>query len=474
MDYLLNYLTQSGFNASNPWTVFWFIFVHGGFIFVLWALVISILRYILFKRQMKFAINLKWTLLAIDVPKDNQQSPKAVEQIFSQLSGILSKGNLIDKWIKGYIQPCFSLELVSIEGYIQYIIRTPTMFRDVLEAAIYAQYPAAQITEIEDYSTEFTPENFKEKGYTIWGAQFGFVNEEVYPIRTYPLFEYPIAKTPEQTGIVDPMAALLEYFSRMGKGEQAWFQIVIKPVPDNWKDKSSKEVAKILGKAVEKKKTQVDKIMDMPSNMATRLGNVVFGEIGALEQKKEKMEFPSKMLYLSPGERETVEFLDRKASKTGFKCKIRYVYLAKKEIFRKQKATSGVVGALRQFSLLNSNAFKPLKRAYTSVDYWRVKHRLYKLQKKILRNYKFRTIWGGVGDGIILNTEELASLYHFPYKGTMAPSVKKAEAKRAEAPFALPVESAEEAAEKIQASKNGKKVRGEVKVQAEPPVNLPT
>jgi len=41
--------------------------------------------------------------------------------------------------------------------------------------------------------------------------------------------------------------------------------------------------------------------------------------------------------------------------------------------------------------------------------------------------------------GSILNTEELASLWHFPILTVKAPLVKKTEAKKAEPPMSLPI-----------------------------------
>ena len=69
---------------------------------------------------------------SIDVPKDNEQSPKAVEQIFNQIWGYKSGANFVEKWWKGMFLPTMSLELVSIGGYIQYIIRAPSIFKDLV------------------------------------------------------------------------------------------------------------------------------------------------------------------------------------------------------------------------------------------------------------------------------------------------------------------------------------------------------
>lgn len=462
MDFLLNFLSNAGLNASNPAGVLWWLFTHGGFIFVIWVILKGLSEIWLDWRNNVFASNLKWTYLAIDVPKDNEQSPKAVEQIFNQVWGAAKAPNFQEKWWKGYFQPNFSFELVSVEGYIQYIIRTPTMFCDLVEAAVYAQYPEAQIAEIEDYTKDFTPDNFRGKDYDFWGGQIGLVNDEVYPIRTYPLFEHSIAQV-----IVDPMAAMLEIFSRLGKGEQGWLQINIIPVSDKWKEKSDNEVKKLLGKKVETKKTAIDKALDVPSAAATKMGDIVFGPIGAL--KEEEKEEPWRMLAMSPGERAQVEGVERKSEKIGFKTKIRYIYWGQRGSFSKTRGVSGVIGALRQFSLLNSNGFAPVAGTTTKsnnmIDKLR-DSRIYKIQRRILKNYKLRSQTGGKKEqGDILNVEELASIYHFPFITTVTPTLKRAEAKRAEAPFTLPIEEA--------GSKEKSAVVEDKGMKAGPPENLP-
>jgi len=462
MDFLLNFLSNAGLNASNPAGVLWWFFTRGGFIFVIWVILKGLSEIWLNWRNDVFASKSKWSYLAIDVPKDNEQSPKAVEQIFNQIWGAMKGPNFQEKWWKGYFQPNFSLELVSIEGYIQYIIRTPTMFCDLVEAAVYAQYPEAQIAEIEDYAEDFTPDNFRDKDYTLWGAQIGLLNDEVYPIRTYPLFEHSISQV-----IVDPMAAMLEIFSRLGKGEQGWLQINIIPVGDKWKEKSDNEVKKLLGKKVETKKTAIDKALDVPSSAATKMGDVFFGPIGSL--KEEEKEEPWKMLAMSPGERAQVEGIERKSEKIGFKAKIRYIYWGQRGSFSKTRGVSGVIGALRQFALLNSNGFVPVKGTTTKSDNLIDKfkdRRIYKIQRKILRNYKLRSQTGGKkNDGHVLNVEELASIYHFPFITTVTPTLKRAEAKRAEAPFTLPIEE--------KASEEAEKKVVQVERKIAPPENLP-
>jgi len=477
MEMLLDFLNQLGLGAgTGPFSDFWAVFKNGGFIFIIYVIVEGFAEVWKNNRQAIFASKTKWVFLAIDVPRDNEQSPKAVEQIFNHIWGIIKSPIFKEKWWDGYFQVGYSLELVSIEGYIQYIIRSTDKNRNIVEAAVYAQYPTAQITEIEDYTKDFKPDNFKEKGYDLWGAQLQELREDFYPIRTYPLFEHPVAKT-----IVDPMAALLEIFSRLGPGEQAWLQIAIRPVHDDtWQKNSAAAVKKILGTPTEAKKTSmIDQMIDLPGQAITNLADN-FLISAKTEKKEQKLEVPSKMLYLSPGERQAVEAIETKALKTGFQTKIRYIYIAKKENMNKATGISGFFGAYKQFGWLNG--FKPHNQASTIANYWFKGRRLLKKQKRILKQYKSRSLWSGVNaerGRFVLNIEELASLYHFPYKGVGPAAVKTVGAKRAEAPYILPVETfADKEKEEARVSKHNANM---LKANSEtnhfdveiPPDNLP-
>ena len=96
--------------------------------------------------------NITTVFLAIDVPKRNEQSIQAMENFFDHLQGAHGTFNAWEKYIDRCISAFFFLELVSIEGNIQFLIRTPNSWRNFVEAAVYVKYPDAEITEVEDYT----------------------------------------------------------------------------------------------------------------------------------------------------------------------------------------------------------------------------------------------------------------------------------------------------------------------------------
>lgn len=389
-------------------------------------------------RQNKYRKSIDYVLLAIDIPRDNEQSPKAVESIFSTLSGAYHGPNLKEKYIDGEVLPPFSLEIVSLEGYIQFLIRTPARFRDMVEAAVYAQYPDAEITEVVDY-VDGVPSQFPSETHNLWGAEFTLAMDDAYPLRTYQYFEHSLSQE-----FKDPMSALLETFSRFGKGEQAWLQIVITPTSQSWKERGARLVKKLIGEKAQSTPTFVEVITNPLLDFFRWLADVIVGK-GEATNTKEKQDLINKMQYLTPGEQQVVSAIQFKLAKIGFAAKMRYIYVAEKTVFNKAKGISSVLGALSQFNSLDLNSLVPSRKAKTKADYVRVEKRLAKKQNSVLRAYKERIGDARVGDPpFILNIEELATLYHFPVMQVKAPLVKKIEAKRAEPPVSLPLKSEEE------------------------------
>ncbi|MEK7160759.1 MAG: hypothetical protein AAB724_01900, partial [Patescibacteria group bacterium] len=95
---------------------------------------------------------LDWMILEVKPPREVENSPKNMEQIFAGLWGVFGTvGNKYEKYIKGMMQDYFSFEIVGINGTIHFYLRTLRKYRNVVEAQVYSQYPQAEIKEAEDY-----------------------------------------------------------------------------------------------------------------------------------------------------------------------------------------------------------------------------------------------------------------------------------------------------------------------------------
>ena len=415
----------------------WYIFSHGGWILFAYLFITQGYEIWLMQKQNKWFDTNKFTLLAVDIPKDHEQTPKAVEGLFSTISGAHANINKVDEYIKGQFQLSFSFEIVSIDGYVQFLIRTPSQHRDVVESAIYSQYPDAEITEVEDYTT-WAPTKYPDDNYNVWGTEIVLVKPDALPIRTYPAFEDKVSGEYK-----DPLAAVLETMSKIHIGEQVWLQIMVRPTGVDWLKDSEKMVYKIAGKKqAPKPASKSNQAVDFLMNSLDNVGEFIY-PLWKESKEKKKEDMPSMMLHLTPGEKSGIEAIENKASKIGFDCKIRLVYLAPKEDFAPPRVISSVFGALKQFSTLDLNSFKPDAKTKTSTNYWFTKYRNNRRREKIVKACKGRS--GAVGyKTFILNIEELASLWHFPGMEVRTPLLHRTEVKKSEAPSSLPISNLSE------------------------------
>jgi hypothetical protein len=403
------------------------IFLDGGWIPVLLVLLQGLWLLWVQSRQEKFAATLSYCVLAIDIPRNNEQTPKAAEQIFTHLSGAYSGLDSFEKYWKGKFNPSFSFELVSVGGYVQYLVHCPKKFRDLVESSIYAQYPEAEISEVPDYVDQ-VPRRFPDPEWDCFGTEFVLKKPSAYPIRTFTEFE---DKAAEEMIFKDPMSAILEVMSGLKRGEQMWLQFRVTPVDEAWQKKGEEVVDKIMGKKKVAPKGFVDHLIDIPMAVVHELMH------GGEEAPKEKKPDQPKIASLSPGERKVLEKIQEKLAKVGFMVKIRVVYVGRRDVFNKGRM-SQLKGAMSQFNAVNMNAFKGYGPVTPKGDYFWQRWSENEKKTKIIRNYRNRS--GKGATPFALNIEELATLYHFPMLSVKAPLVKKTEAKRAEPPSSLPAE----------------------------------
>jgi len=394
-------------------------------------------------RQNKYTAKWKWVLLAVDISTEFVQTHKAVEQVFAQLSGALTGANIGQKFWLGKKQKWFSLEIISIEGYIQFLIRTEVEFRDLVEAAIYAQYPEAEITEVEDYAKNI-PTVYPNPTHDVFGIEFKLGQPEAYPIRTYTEFEYAISKDVTQS---DPIAAVLESFTRIGTGENLWFQIIIEPINNKWKEKGIELVKDLIAN---KPKSSSNSIFSLLASPLFALGRDVLNlwnwDFTPIEATKEEEKPAGRVSDLTPGMRGVIEAIEEKISKIGFKSKARVLYAARKESYNPSRCLDGFVGALNQFHTLNRNAIIPY--ADTMTHYAFKEMRLGWLKTKFVSVFKKRKA-KAFNNPYVFNIEELATLWHFPLPFVKTPLLQHTTAKRAEPPLNLPIESLERQLSKI-------------------------
>lgn len=414
--------------------------IWGGFLAYWWLVVPPALFFIfaelwLVYVQMRFIRNIEWKTLEISVPKEILKTPKAMEQVFAGLAAIQKGANFVEKWWEGKVQPWVSFEIAGGQGAFRLFAHIPEAYKNLVEAQIFAQYPEAEIREVDDYTLN-APEQIPSRDYSLWGTELVFEKDPAYPLRMY--FEFEEAQEEKR---LDPIATFAEAVTHLGSGEGLWIQFLLKPASKTWKEKGQELVNKLIGKKTPKKPLSffqfiVAFVGDFVTGFVHAALNIEPPEATAEAPKKE--EGPeTKMSSLSPGEKTVVEAVEKKLAKFGFSCGIRFVYWGRRDAFTMANVSS-VLSYFRQFNTLNMNALKPNKRVTPSIDYFFKARREFLRKMALWQNYKMRAF--PLRDAPVLNTEELATLYHFPTMFVEAPTVYRIESKKGGAPPTLPIE----------------------------------
>lgn len=422
----------------HPYVVMWRLLLIGGWLPFVLALTWGLKETWLYWRQVRWAGTLKYIVLAVDVPRENDQSLLAMESFLSLLSGTKRNITKWEEWWHGMFQIKHSLEIVSIDGYIQYILRVEERYRQNVESGIYAHFPDAEVTEVEDYAKDLPAEFPNEEGWSIWGTEYELIdNPDFYPIKTWMDFEHQFG----DRYFVDPIAQFLEMLASLQRGEQFWLQFVITPSPPGWQKKAMGEVNKLIERNLPKDK---DKTLEVVEKIFAPLHGVsreILGQelIGLAEGKKdEENRWPTMMQHMTEGEKNQVKAIEMKMSKPAFQTRIRAIYWAKDEVFNIQRFVTHFHGYFKHFAS-DLNALSRNTRTKTSTDYFMTRYRTKIRKRKIVENYKSRENTAGA-NGSVFNIEELATLWHFPTQDVRAPLVGQVSSKRSEPPTALPVE----------------------------------
>jgi len=411
---------------------------------VVWIWLPIFLAVIFFKSWMYYIQRwhwrqMDWVLLEVKPPKEVESSPKNMEQIFAGLWGAFGTVSYkYEKYIKGVMQDYFSFELVGYNGEAHFFLRTQKKLRNLVEAQIYSQYPQAEIREVPDYVWN-VPADIPNKKWNLWGCRLAMTAPgpfpSAYPLRTY-VDLMDVAKTDQP--FFDPIAGLMEVFSKLRQGEQIWLQILFRPAPDGWQKKARSVADKLLGK---KETAPPETIFAMDrrtwwESFYDVLYALVTGQPAPLRVKDKKDEPHSLALFLSPGEKDIIAAIELKAGKKGFDAKINFVYISRSDIFTMANV-SAPMGVIMQTANLNMNSFRPDSKTITKSHYFLAKARKAYKQRVLMRMMRSRSFWE---KGYILNIEELATLFHFPTIGVKSPMTPYIEIKKGGAPVDLPME----------------------------------
>ena len=360
---------------------------------------------VLSKDEKKVIKKLERVLLEIRIPRhrtkegeqqsDIKEELGLAEQLFTSLHSIHRSGitNAL------FEQDSLSFEIAASEGEIGWYVAVPLHLQSLVEKQIHAYYPDAEITPVPLYNI------FSKTGF-VATTSLALRKKSIYPLKTYQDFG------------ADAMAGIVNALSKISRGEGAAVQIMISPTGHRWRSKGqAKARAYAQGKSGA-----------MNSNGTKALGGLFkFGgellSAATSDTKKETNGRPDEGRKLTQAEEEFIEKLENKASKVGFKVVIRMVAAAEDRGVAEANLQN-MTRAFVPFGTPDLNGFKEIVGPVAT-------------QAKLVTHYIFRELEGS-GRKVILNAEELASLWHPPSKDVETPHVRWLGAKAAPAPSNVP------------------------------------
>ncbi len=323
-----------------------------------------------------------------ETTKDFKEMVSLMEQLLASLKSMYS--NKILKKLLG--QDILTFEYIAHEHEIFFYITTTKDSKKLLEKQINWFYPDAIIEETREVNIFENRNNFSSAYiHTTKGYEF--------PIKTYQKLES------------DPINNITNAFSKLEDDQSAAVQIILKPIDDDWQKKSAKMSSKIMhGKSSFISLNPIDWVTGFFSIFLPKSedeGNEKTNTSSALTQERAKT-------------------VDEKGDKTWYEAVIRVITTANSQT-DSDIELKNILSSFTQFSYPDFNRLVPTIHHNT---------------KRLIKNYIYRNFshpWWI--KRMILNTEEIASLFHFPHiKYNETPEIKWQNFKIVKAPKDIPKE----------------------------------
>jgi hypothetical protein len=379
--------------------IFWLIFV------LLSVIVIFFGRLIIRKRKKGHLRNLLGMSLFLvklpkyevklkegEGPKDFKEKIGAIEQFYTSFSGLKSSG--WRKFIHG--QPRITLEIANTikQEEVGFYFSVPKTMEAKAKQYIQGIYPAA---EIERCHNDYNP--FVSQGKSVGG--YLMLEKNIFlPINTYTHLS------------VDPLGQITNTLANILPEEGAAVQIVLRPADKHWQA-DGRTAVNLLSEG--KTLSDIKKETKFGLKFEKEISGLISPSKSPEEQKEENIK-PVKIDEI------TLEQVKNKTSKTLFSVDIR-ILASSQNKESAERILESLLGAFGQYGSAQGNEFKFIRLKKQAL-------------KKMFYNFSLRAF--DIKKSIILNTEELASLYHLSLESLKIPKIKKLKTIKAPLPVELP------------------------------------
>ncbi len=271
-------------------------------------------------------------------------------------------------------QDFFSLEYAVFNNQIFMYVVLPRHIVPLFEKQITGFYPDAYIEQVPDYNI-FKPNS------RVAGCYMRMTKEPFYPLKTF-----------QRLGS-DPLNNLTNALSKLGTDEGAAIQIVVRPAGEGWQEEGRKHAEEIF----------VHKSSTSWWNPLVWFG-VIFGiGVRGAEELKENMDTSKGATRTTPMTDDQVKAIEEKNTKQGYEAVIRVITCAPTLREAKEQLIN-VRSGFAQFNTTDNNSLVRTK---------------YHSTKALVNNYIMRNLSRSwqlrlFNREMILSSEELAGIFHFP------------------------------------------------------------
>lgn len=333
-------------------------------------------------------------------PEDNKQ-PMTVQQLreeiakseglFTAIGGLKAERGF-QKWLHGRSDQ-FAFEIVAHHGIIAFYMVAPRGQETYFEHQLNAIYPEAVVEQVKDYNL-FTPHA------TIVTALAHSSGDNILPLKTY------------QKDDADPLNSIINAMSKVGEGEGVAVQYVIRSARADWHSRARRVV---------RKAHETGSLKEAFGSSFAHEAMKLASDIGSSSKSKNQTEQKNQK-RLTAKEEEVLKGIEEKNSKAGLDVNLRLIASAPTET--------------RARAMLNE-----LSASFSQYNYYEYGNSL-KLKvgknQEAISDFIFRRF--KEPHGFLVNTEEMASLYHLPLKNAETPNILWLTARQAAAPVNIPTE----------------------------------
>lgn len=357
-----------------------FDFFHSAIIFGILCALAALGAIIYVRRKAKFSA-LDYRVLKLQIPRaEAGPNPDFIQEI-----------NLSEQLINGLAaigRPLvFEVAVRHDSEAIEFFLGVPASSLDLASRQIHGLFPTALVQEVSDYSI-FYPSGSHAEAYLALDKSY------LLPISTY------------REANVDTFAPILSTLSKIKQlDEGASLQFIIKP--------TGSILAKKIAQSLEalKQGKSLKEAANLGTFKAKDLETLFFLSQKPKDEPKEKNI-----------DEEAIKAIQQKMAKPIYSANVRIV-TASRENDRADDLLMSISNAFAGFSATHRNNFKVLKVNRPAQS------------KRLIFDYIFREF--SEGEELILNAEELASLFHLPISSSNIPRVAFVKGKEAPAPANL-------------------------------------